>query len=77
MPAGRRPKTADPRPRTGFNALTDAERRVATRAAAGLTNPEISRELHIARTTVETHLKHVYLKLGIDGRHQLSTRDTL
>jgi pimeloyl-ACP methyl ester carboxylesterase/DNA-binding CsgD family transcriptional regulator len=59
------------RPRTGPDALTEAERRVAQRAATGASNPEIARELHMARTTVETHLKRVYLKLGIDGRHQL------
>jgi pimeloyl-ACP methyl ester carboxylesterase/DNA-binding CsgD family transcriptional regulator len=65
------PRPVERRPRTGPNALTEAERRVARRAAAGMTNPEIARELHTARTTVETHLKRVYLKLGIDGRHQL------
>jgi pimeloyl-ACP methyl ester carboxylesterase/DNA-binding CsgD family transcriptional regulator len=65
------------RPRTGLNALTEAERRVALRAAAGASNPEIARELHMARSTVETHLKHVYLKLGIDGRRQLPTREEL
>jgi pimeloyl-ACP methyl ester carboxylesterase/DNA-binding CsgD family transcriptional regulator len=63
--------TAARRARTGPNALTEAERRVAQRAAAGASNPEIARDLHMARTTVETHLKHVYVKLGIDGRHQL------
>jgi DNA-binding CsgD family transcriptional regulator len=63
------------RPRTGTNALTEAEARVAARAAAGLSNPEIARELHLARTTVETHLKRVYQKLGIDGRHQLPEAD--
>jgi DNA-binding CsgD family transcriptional regulator/pimeloyl-ACP methyl ester carboxylesterase len=58
-------------PRSGWNALTAAEQRVADRAATGIGNPEIARELHIARSTVETHLKRVYAKLGIDGRHQL------
>jgi DNA-binding CsgD family transcriptional regulator/alpha-beta hydrolase superfamily lysophospholipase len=66
-----RQSTRARRARTGPNALTDAERRVAQRAAAGASNPEIARDLHMARTTVETHLKRVYVKLGIDGRHQL------
>lgn len=65
------------RPRTGMNALTDAEKRVAARAAAGLSNPDIARELHMARTTVETHLKRVYVKLGVDGRHQLPGSEQL
>jgi pimeloyl-ACP methyl ester carboxylesterase/DNA-binding CsgD family transcriptional regulator len=64
-------ETVERRPRTGPNALTETERLVAARAAAGASNPEIARDLHMARTTVETHLKRVYLKLGIDGRHQL------
>jgi DNA-binding CsgD family transcriptional regulator len=63
------------RPRTGPDALTEAERRVADRAAAGLSNPDIARQLHMARSTVETHLKRVYLKLGIEGRHQLPAPD--
>lgn len=70
-------RTAQRRARTGRDALTEAERRVAGRAAAGQSNPDIARELHMARTTVETHLKHVYLKLGIDGRHQLPAPDQL
>jgi pimeloyl-ACP methyl ester carboxylesterase/DNA-binding CsgD family transcriptional regulator len=63
-----------PRARTGPNALTPAEQEVADRAARGMSNPDIARELHIARSTVETHLKRVYAKLGIDGRHQLPRR---
>jgi pimeloyl-ACP methyl ester carboxylesterase/DNA-binding CsgD family transcriptional regulator len=68
-----RPRQRPPRTqaRTGAKALTEAERRVAARAASGLSNPDIARDLHLARSTVETHLKHVYAKLGIDGRHQL------
>lgn len=72
-----RPTPAARRPRAGFNALTDAEKRVARRAAAGSSNPDIARELHMARSTVETHLKRVYMKLGIDGRHQLPAPDDL
>jgi pimeloyl-ACP methyl ester carboxylesterase/DNA-binding CsgD family transcriptional regulator len=73
--AGRR--TGARRPRTGPHALTDAERRVAEQAASGASNPEIARDLHMARTTVETHLKHVYAKLGIDGRRQLPRPEQL
>jgi pimeloyl-ACP methyl ester carboxylesterase/DNA-binding CsgD family transcriptional regulator len=57
--------------RTGWAALTPGELVVAQRAALGMSNPEIARDLHLARSTVETHLKRVYAKLGIDGRHQL------
>lgn len=60
-----------PRRRSGPMSLTPAEQRVAERAAAGMSNPDIARDLYLARTTVETHLKRVYAKLGVDGRHQL------
>lgn len=78
-PSSPRPhqSTAAERPRTGRFSLTAAEQRVAQRAAAGASNPEIARELHIARTTVETHLKRAYAKLGIDGRRQLAAQREL
>jgi DNA-binding CsgD family transcriptional regulator len=60
------------RPRhTGVAALTASERHVASLAAAGRTNAEISASLHLARRTVETHLTSVYRNLGIRGRPQL------
>jgi len=65
------PRAVVRRPRAGSGALTETEKLVAARAASGLSNPDIARELFMARSTVETHLKRVYFKLGIDGRHQL------
>ncbi len=52
--------------------LTPAERRVATLAADGLANKEIARALHVTVNTVEAHLSHVYAKLGVRSRAQLS-----
>ncbi|WP_141564428.1 AAA family ATPase [Mycolicibacterium palauense] len=54
--------------------LTAAERRVAERAAAGLSNKEIAAELFIASKTVETNLSSAYRKLGIRSRAQLARR---
>lgn len=48
--------------------LTATERRVADRAAAGLSNKQIAAELFIAEKTVETNLSRVYRKLGIRSR---------
>jgi DNA-binding CsgD family transcriptional regulator len=45
---------------------------VAELAAAGLSNEEIARDLVLARRTVETHLTHVYRKLGIERRGMLA-----
>jgi DNA-binding CsgD family transcriptional regulator len=63
--AGGRRRTHDPA------ALSAAERRVARLAAVGAGNAEISRQLFITVSTVETHLEHVYRKLGIGSRYQL------
>ena len=37
----------------------------------GHSNPEIAQTLFVTRKTVETHLGHVYSKLGIAGRGEL------
>ena len=57
----------------GTSALTPAERRVAERAAAGMSNREIAAELFISVKTVETSLSSAYRKLGIRSRSQLFT----
>ena len=41
---------------------------MATLAARGFTNVEIARQLYVTRRTVETHLTHVFQKLGVTGR---------
>jgi len=61
------------RPHAG-KALTAAERRVAELAAAGRSNKEIASELFVTENTVETHLKHVYGKLGVRSRIALARR---
>lgn len=53
-------------------ALTSAEQAVARLAAKRLTNPEIADKLTVSRKTVEYHLSHVYAKLGIRSRTQLT-----
>jgi DNA-binding CsgD family transcriptional regulator len=54
--------------RSGFEALTASERRVARFAASGRSNTEIAQTLHISLKTVETHLSSVYGKLGVSGQ---------
>jgi pimeloyl-ACP methyl ester carboxylesterase/DNA-binding CsgD family transcriptional regulator len=60
------------RPVTGWAALTNAERRVADLVAAGLANREVAEHLCVSRYTVETHLKHVFAKLGVASRAELA-----
>ncbi len=55
--------------RTG--SLSERERMVAELAARGLTDREIAARLCIGERTVETHLGHVYAKLGVSGRSEL------
>jgi DNA-binding CsgD family transcriptional regulator len=52
--------------------LTAAERRIAERAASGLSNKQIAAELFISPKTVEMNLSSVYRKLGIRSRSGLS-----
>jgi DNA-binding CsgD family transcriptional regulator len=54
--------------------LTPTEERVARLAADGLSNKEIAANLFVTVHTVETHLSHVYAKLGIRSRGQLPRR---
>jgi predicted ATPase/class 3 adenylate cyclase/DNA-binding CsgD family transcriptional regulator len=60
------------RPSTGWASLTPTERDVARLVADGLANNEIAARLFISRRTVQTHLTHVYAKLGINSRVQLA-----
>ena len=57
--------------RTGLDALTASERRVAQLAADGMTNKEIAQTLFVTIKTVEVHLSHAYRKLEISSRAQL------
>ncbi len=57
--------------RTGVDALTASERRVARMAAEGLTNREIAQALFVTMRTVEIHLTHAYQKLDLSSRDEL------
>lgn len=58
-------------PLGGGSGLTAAERRIAERAAAGLSNKQIAAELFVAPKTVESNLSSAYRKLGIRSRSGL------
>ena len=55
----------------GAAALTPSERRIAERAAAGASNPELAQALFVTVKTVEMHLSNAYRKLGISSRREL------
>jgi DNA-binding CsgD family transcriptional regulator/DNA polymerase III delta prime subunit len=52
--------------------LTAAERRVASLVAEGRTNREVAAALFLGERTVETHLSHIYAKLGVRSRTELA-----
>jgi predicted ATPase/DNA-binding CsgD family transcriptional regulator len=60
------------RPSIGWLSLTPAELDVARLVAEGLANKEIAARLFISPRTVQTHLTHMYGKLGITSRVQLA-----
>jgi len=62
------------RPQFGWQSLTPTERTVADLVADGLTNPQIGERMFISRRTVQTHLVHVFAKLGISSRAQLAAQ---
>lgn len=64
----RRKRREDP------DALSPAEERVASLAAELWTDRDIADRLNLSVNTVETHLQHIYRKLGIASRRELMRR---
>ncbi len=64
------------RPRAGWSSLTPTEHKVASLVAEGLSNPQIGDRLYISHRTVQTHLVHVFAKLGLTSRAQLAAEVT-
>jgi LuxR family transcriptional regulator, maltose regulon positive regulatory protein len=54
--------------------LTERELDVLRLLAAGQSNPDIARTLHVEVNTVKTHLKSLYGKLDVHGRVQAARR---
>jgi PadR family transcriptional regulator, regulatory protein PadR len=57
---------------TGLASLTPTEKTIAALIGEGLTNREIAERLYISIGTVETHLVHIFTKLGITSRSELA-----
>jgi DNA-binding CsgD family transcriptional regulator len=68
-PAPRGPRH---RPADGWQSLTATEQAVSLLVAEGLTNGAVARRLYISPHTVNTHLRHVFAKLGVSNRVALA-----
>jgi DNA-binding CsgD family transcriptional regulator len=60
------------RPTSGWAALTRAELDVVRLVSEGFGNKDIATRLFVSPRTVQTHLTHVYTKLGLTSRVQLA-----
>jgi sigma-54 dependent transcriptional regulator, acetoin dehydrogenase operon transcriptional activator AcoR len=73
MPGGPRARRGrSGRARFGWESLSDTELAVADLAARGRTNRAIADALVVSPHTVDSHLRHIYTKLGISSRVELT-----
>jgi DNA-binding CsgD family transcriptional regulator len=63
---------SQPRAKTGWDSLTDAELKVVNLVAAGATNRDAAERLHLSLHTVKTHVHNAFAKLGVSSRTQLT-----
>jgi DNA-binding CsgD family transcriptional regulator len=68
----RRRLVAVQRPATGWAALTDSELAVTKLVVQGLTNREVAERLFVSQHTVSGHLQHVFMKLDVNSRVELT-----
>jgi len=67
-------KVSGGRRRRRIGELTPQEERVAVAAASGKHNAELASQLSVSVNTIETHLGHIYAKLGLRSRSELVAR---
>ncbi|MFI6654467.1 AAA family ATPase [Streptomyces sp. NPDC050523] len=64
-----RSSTAGPQ---GWGDLTESEQKLIPLVVEGLTNRAIADRLYVSVHTVNTHMKHIFAKLGINSRVELT-----
>jgi len=52
--------------------MTDSELAVARLVAQGLSNREVAERLFVSPHTVSSHLRHVFAKLDVNSRFELT-----
>jgi DNA-binding NarL/FixJ family response regulator len=69
--AGRAPRSVKAG-RTALALLTQREQQVAALVSEGLSNRRVAQQLYVAEKTVEMHLSHIFTKLGVGSRTELT-----
>ncbi len=69
---GIRPAVMGPRSAPAWPELTESEFVVVSLVAQGATNREVAERLYLSPYTVNSHLRHVFSKLGIRSRVELA-----
>lgn len=57
---------------SGMAALTQREREIADLITDRLTNPEIAAKLFLSKKTIESHIRNVFVKLGVSSRVEVA-----
>ena len=65
------------RPVSGWDSLAEIERNVSLLVADGWSNRQVAEQMFISAHTVAFHLRHVYCKLQIDSRVELTRLATV
>jgi predicted ATPase/DNA-binding CsgD family transcriptional regulator len=69
---GEGPAVADAADRAEVKPLTRREKEIAALVADGLGNREIAQRLFLSKRTVDSHIEHIFAKLGFSSRTQLA-----
>ncbi|MGH3297551.1 MAG: AAA family ATPase [Trebonia sp.] len=60
--------------RPNANGLTETERRITALVVRGHTNREVAAAVFVTENTVQTHLRHIFGKVGVRSRTELAAR---
>jgi DNA-binding CsgD family transcriptional regulator len=60
--------------RTSSDRLTETERRIAALVAQGRTNREVASAMFVTENTVQSHVRHIFQKLGVRSRTELAAQ---
>ncbi|WP_433711602.1 ATP-binding protein [Nocardia sp. CA-084685] len=60
------------RPKSGWAALTDTERKVAALVADGCSNSGIAAQMFLSRRTVQSHVSNILAKLDLRSRREIA-----